>query len=109
MKTDDIYEFISQNNLECKIIESSLYNDSVNRKPFKDDVVRCYAVNADPECFGIRVNTIISYCAANQKVWIELDNFLIIWFLMFVIQQVWMNTWVWVTKYIIWLGTPTIS
>lgn len=68
LKGDDIFHFISQSDLESKIIETSLYNDSVNRKPFNDDVIRCYAVNAEPECFGLRVNTVLSYCAANQKV-----------------------------------------
>lgn len=67
-KSDDIFHFVSQTELDKKIIETSLFNDSVNRKPYNDDVIRCYVVNSEPECFGIRINTILSYCAANQKV-----------------------------------------
>lgn len=67
-KLDDVFQYISQSDLEQKITETSLFNDSINRKPFNDDIIRCYAVISEPECFGIRVNTIASFCAANQKV-----------------------------------------
>lgn len=68
LKLDDVFQYISQSDLEQKIAEISLFNDSVNRKPFNDDVIRCYAVSAEPDCFGIRVNTTVAFCAANQKV-----------------------------------------
>lgn len=66
---DDVFQYITQTDLEQKITETSLFNDSVHRKPFNDDIIRCYAVSAEAECFGIRVNTINAFCAANQKVW----------------------------------------
>lgn len=67
-KSDDIYNFISQNDLDRKIKASTLFNDSVNRQPFNDDLIRCYALRPQENCFGIRVNTILAYCAINQKV-----------------------------------------
>lgn len=67
-KLDDIYHFISQNELDRKITETSLFNDSENRNPFSDDLIRCYALSPQENCFGIRVNATPAYCAVNQKV-----------------------------------------
>lgn len=67
-KLDDIYHFISQNELDRKITETSLFNDSDNRNPFSDDLIRCYALSPQEHCFGIRVNATPAYCAVNQKV-----------------------------------------
>lgn len=67
-KLDDIYQYIDQNDLVRKITETSLFNDSNNRNPFSDDLVRCYALNPQENCFGIRVNTTLSFCTINQKV-----------------------------------------
>lgn len=81
-KLDDIFHFIlpnesdrKQHDLDCKITETSLFNDSVNRNPFSDDIIRCYALKPQENCFGIRVNTILSYCTINQKV-NKLKNFM---------------------------------
>lgn len=68
IKCDDIFNFISQNGLDRKITDTSLFNDSSNRQPFNDDLIRCYALRPQENCFGIRVNTILAYCAINQKV-----------------------------------------
>lgn len=68
VKFDDIFNFISRNDLDQKITETSLFNDSDNRNPFNDDLIRCYAIKPQEHCFGIRVNTTLSYCAINQKV-----------------------------------------
>lgn len=68
IKSDDIFNFISQNDLDRKIMDTSLFNDSTNRQPFNDDLIRCYALRPQENCFGIRVNTILAYCAINQKV-----------------------------------------
>lgn len=67
-KHDDIFQFLSQTELEQKITETSLFNDFVNDKPFNNDLIRCYALKTADDCFGIRVNTTLAYCAANQKV-----------------------------------------
>lgn len=67
-KLDDIFQFVNQTNLEKRIIETSLFNDSINENPFHNDIVRCYALYAQENSFGIRVNTTISFCAANQKI-----------------------------------------
>lgn len=68
MQANDIFNFLSQSDLERKITETSLFNDSCNRNPFCDDLIRCYVLNPQDGCFGIRVNTLPSYCAINQKV-----------------------------------------
>lgn len=67
-KSDDIFQFVRRNELDAKITEMSLFNDSINRNPFNDDIIRCYALNAPDKDFGLRVNTTLSYCAANQKI-----------------------------------------
>lgn len=67
-KLDDIFQYISQNDLDRKITETSLFNDSDSRNPFSDDLVRCYALSPQENCFGIRVNTTLSFCTINQKV-----------------------------------------
>lgn len=67
-KRDDVFQYIFQNDLDRKITETSLFNESVNRNPFGDDLIRCYALKPQENCFGIRVNTTLSYCTINQKV-----------------------------------------
>ncbi|XP_031633810.1 translation initiation factor eIF-2B subunit gamma-like [Contarinia nasturtii] len=67
-KQGDIIQFIKQNEFDQKITETSSFNDSVNRNPFSDDLIRCYALNPQENCFGIRVNTTLSYCTINQKI-----------------------------------------
>lgn len=71
IKANDIFNFISQSDLERKITETALYNDSCNRNPFSNDLIRCYALSPQENCFGIRVNTMLSYCAVNQKVFLH--------------------------------------
>lgn len=66
-KEDDIFNCISHSDLEEKITETSLYNESDNRSPFNGDIIRCYALHPQENCFGIRVNTLLSYCTINQK------------------------------------------
>lgn len=68
LKSDDIFHFIGQNDLDQKIIETSLFNSSNNRSPYNGDLIRCYALKPQENCFGIRVNTTLTYCAINQKV-----------------------------------------
>lgn len=68
VNVDDIFNFVSQNELDRKIKDTSLYNDSANRQPFNDDLIRCFALRPQENRFGIRVNTILAYCAINQKV-----------------------------------------
>lgn len=67
VKHDDIFQFVSHSDLEQKIIETSLFNESDSRNPFSGDTIRCYALHPQENCFGIRVNTILSYCTINQK------------------------------------------
>lgn len=65
---DNINNYITQSDLDRKITETSPFNESDNRNPFNDDLIRCYVLNPQENTFGIRVNTILSYCTINQKV-----------------------------------------
>lgn len=67
VKHDDIFHYVTNGDLEQKITETSLFNESDNRSPFSGDVIRCYALHPQENCFGIRVNTVLSYCTINQK------------------------------------------
>lgn len=68
LKVDDIFQFVTKNDLDSRIVETSLFNDSVNRNPFNNDLIRCYALGAPEKSFGIRVNTTFTFCAVNQKI-----------------------------------------
>lgn len=67
VKHDDIFHYVTNGDLEQKITETSLFNESDNRSPFSGDIIRCYALHPQENCFGIRVNTVLSYCTINQK------------------------------------------
>lgn len=67
-KHDDIFNFISQSLLASKVAATTLYNEE-RSKLLKDiDLIKCYAVKAPKDAFGLRVNTVKSFCAANQKI-----------------------------------------
>lgn len=61
-------QFVNASDLQSKITATSLYNDSNTKGAYNADVIRCYATRAPDTVFGIRVNTTLGYCAANQKV-----------------------------------------
>ena len=54
--------------MEKKITETSLFNDTMAKKPYNADMIRCYAHISPKETFGLRVNTLTSFWAANQKI-----------------------------------------
>lgn len=41
--------------------------DAFNKHDAKQELIRCYGVQAPREAFGVRVNTMLGYYAANQK------------------------------------------
>lgn len=65
---DDIFNYVPYTNLEHQITTASLYNESRNKEPYSGDIIRCYAIRAPKDSTGFRVNTTISYFAANQKI-----------------------------------------
>ncbi|XP_063709715.1 translation initiation factor eIF2B subunit gamma [Culicoides brevitarsis] len=65
---DDIFTFVSHSTLAQKIAETSLYSEEKHKPNKSYDCIRCYAVKAPLETFAVRVNTLRSFCAANQKV-----------------------------------------
>lgn len=66
---NDVYQFIQEDELDEKVRNTSSYNDhSGDLKPtYHGDIIKCYShiVNNN---FGIRVNTLQSYCLANAKI-----------------------------------------
>lgn len=69
VQDDDIFQFAAHSDLDRKITETSLYNDTVMaKKPYNSDIIRCYAHICPKDSFGLRVNTLTSFWAANQKV-----------------------------------------
>lgn len=63
-----LLQFASNSDLERKITETSLFNDTVGKRPYNSDIIRCYAHVSPRDTFGLRVNTLTSFWAANQKV-----------------------------------------
>lgn len=59
---------MEESELERKVAEASLYNDSQKNKPYNNDMIRCYATIAPEKVFGVRVNTALGYQAANENV-----------------------------------------
>lgn len=67
-KHDDIFNFISRSLLSTKIAAKSLYSEEKSKLGKDVDLIKCYAVKAPVESFGLRVNTVKSFCVANQKI-----------------------------------------
>lgn len=67
-KHDDIFNFISRSLLAPKIAATTLYSEERSKLVKDVDMIKCYAVKAPKECFGLRINTVKSFCAANQKI-----------------------------------------
>lgn len=61
------FQFAASSDLEQKITETSLFNDT-QKKPYNADIIRCYAHVSPKDTFGLRVNTLTSFWAANQKI-----------------------------------------
>ncbi|CAH2075350.1 unnamed protein product, partial [Iphiclides podalirius] len=64
---------------ESKIRKMSAYNDHTlgNKAVYCNDLLRCYAHIPDKTTFGIRVNTLSSFCLSNKKImtkWEELTG-----------------------------------
>lgn len=64
--------------LEESIIEFSTFNDHDGdlKMAYHGDVVKCYAVVADQNEFGIRINSLQALCLANQLVCIYFCTYL---------------------------------
>lgn len=66
--SNDIFEHVKQNDLHQKVLETNLNNFSRLKKSHDSELIRCYAHIAPNDSVGIRVNTILSYCLANKKI-----------------------------------------
>ncbi|XP_075165309.1 eukaryotic translation initiation factor 2B subunit gamma [Haematobia irritans] len=66
-QSENIFDFISQSNLEQQIFKATLYNDNRTKPLYNGDLLRCYALEAPKETIGVRVNTTLSFFAVNQK------------------------------------------
>lgn len=65
-----VFAFASQTNLDSLVQEMSSFNDHYgDLKPsYHCDLVRCFAYIAEPDVFGIRVNTLPAYHSINLKI-----------------------------------------
>lgn len=61
-------QFVSSSEIGNKITETSMYNDSRSKDAYNSDIIRCYAVTAPKDAYGIRVNTMQSFCKANSNI-----------------------------------------
>lgn len=48
----------------------------MSKKPYNSDVLRCYATLAPKDTFGLRINTVTSFWAVNQKISEDWDRIL---------------------------------
>ncbi|EAT36481.1 AAEL011442-PA [Aedes aegypti] len=65
-KGKHILEYAPTSPLDTKIHDSSIFNTVASTL---NDTIRCYAVIAPANTFGIRVNTLPSFCYANQQIY----------------------------------------
>lgn len=68
--TKDIFSFAVENGYEHKIQAMSSYNDHKlgSKGVYSNDILRCYAYISNKNTFGVRINTLSSFCLANSKV-----------------------------------------
>lgn len=69
-KVSDLMEFVKDGSIDDKVAILSSYTDhSTDLNPaYHNDVIRCYAVVAEKEKFGMRANTLSSYSNINVKI-----------------------------------------
>ncbi|EFA10335.1 translation initiation factor eIF2B subunit gamma [Tribolium castaneum] len=77
--SEDIFNYAKEDPFSIIIRESSSYNDHIgDSKPtYHGDSIRCYALIAPRDSFGVRVNTLATYWAVNSKVserWDKITN-----------------------------------
>lgn len=54
--------------LESKISKTSLISTEYGKIAANSNPIKCFATIVPNDTFSLRVNTILGYCAANQKV-----------------------------------------
>lgn len=62
------FQFVSHSPLAQKVADTTLYSEEKHKPNKNRDLIKCYAVKAPPNSFGVRVNTLRGFCAANQKI-----------------------------------------
>ncbi|KAJ3642786.1 hypothetical protein Zmor_025541 [Zophobas morio] len=77
--SEDIFNFAKEDEFSIAIRETSSFNDHSGdfRGTYHGDSIRCYAVVAPKDCYGVRVNTLPSYWTVNNKVnekWDKITN-----------------------------------
>ncbi|CAG5040295.1 unnamed protein product [Parnassius apollo] len=75
----DIFYYAVDQGYENKIRKMSTYNDHTlgSKDVYCNDILRCYAHIPNKATFGIRVNTLSSFCLSNKKImakWEELTG-----------------------------------
>ena len=66
----DICIYAVASEMELLVKEMSTFNDHLTdmESSYHGDTIRCYAHIAEPDAFGVRVNTLPSYWSVNSKV-----------------------------------------
>lgn len=65
-----LFEFVKEAKREEDIRDLSTYTDHRGdlKNAYHDDILRCFAVLAGPDNFGIRINSLQALCQANRLV-----------------------------------------
>lgn len=71
LKANHMLQFTSSSTLDKKIHESSIFNKLI---PTLNADIRCYAVIAPSKTLGLRINTLPSFCYANQQIYRIFQN-----------------------------------
>lgn len=68
--SNDVFKFATLKHFDDMIRKKSTYNDhkTGTKNCYNNDIIKCYTYVAPANSYGIRVNTLSSYCLANSKV-----------------------------------------
>jgi translation initiation factor eIF-2B subunit gamma len=66
--TNDIFDFVRQDVLDQKIVETNLNNNLNAKRSATVDLIKCFAYVAPASSFCARVNTLLNYCTVNKNI-----------------------------------------
>lgn len=66
--TNDIFEYVKNNELNQKMMETNLKNFSRIKRSSDSELIRCFAYIAPSSSACVRVNTIQNYCLINNQI-----------------------------------------
>lgn len=69
-----MFQHVPEDVLDIKVTDSNLRKKSRVKNSYHSELIRCFAIIAPLTDFGIRVNTVHGYCAANKKIFTIWDK-----------------------------------